>query len=136
MKQAIAVVVTALLLTACSGGIKTTQVAFGKKCAVQENGQVTYSYVWIYDNIWGKIPLVASSTTPEDLDGDGFDFDNNYIYVNTSEGWKEAPVATWISESSATIVPYMISDITESSFQINFASELLSQYFVHVIASR
>ena len=95
-----------------------------------------FYYVWIYDNIWGKIPLVASSTTPEDLDGDGFDFDNNYIYVNTSEGWKEAPIATWISESSAEIIPHMISDVTETSFKINFAASLGSQYFVHTIASR
>lgn len=43
------IVMTALLLSACSSGIKTPQVAFGKKCAVNENGQVTYSYVWIYD---------------------------------------------------------------------------------------
>ena len=49
MKQTIAVVVTAFLLTACSGGIKTPQVSFGKKCAVNQNGQVSYSYVWVYD---------------------------------------------------------------------------------------
>jgi len=43
------VISMALLLGACTGPIKHPQVAFGKKCAVNENGQVSYSYVWIYD---------------------------------------------------------------------------------------
>ena len=39
-----------MMLTACTNGpIKQPGVAFGKKCAVNENGQVTYSYIWFYD---------------------------------------------------------------------------------------
>ena len=97
-----------------------------------------FYYVCIDDTLWGKIALTSLDGNPEpsDSDEDGFDYDDNYIYVKTSEGWKRAAVATWTSESSATIVPYMISEITDTDFKINFASALTSQYYVHVIASR
>lgn len=65
MKNALAVVVTALLLTACSGAIKTPQISLGKKCAVGENGQVTYSYVWLYDKTTG---LKANKEECEQID--------------------------------------------------------------------
>jgi len=97
-----------------------------------------FYYVCIDDTLWGKIALTSLDGNPEpsDSDEDGFDYDDNYIYVKTSEGWKRAAVAAWTSESSATIVPYMISEITDTDFKINFASALTSQYYVHVIASR
>lgn len=96
-----------------------------------------FYYVWIYDNIWGKIPLATSSKTITGTETEGdVEYSNNFLYVFTDSQWKESAIATWISESSATIIPYMISDITETSFQINFASPLGSQYFVHAIASR
>jgi len=94
-----------------------------------------FYYVCIDDTLWGKLPLATSTKTDAGNLGD-FDYDDNYIYVLTSEGWKQSAVAVWNSESSATIVPYMISDITDSDFKINFASSLTSQYYVHVIASR
>lgn len=96
-----------------------------------------FYYVCIDGTLWGKIPLAISSKTIAGTETEGdVEYSNNYIYVFTDSQWKEAAIATWISESSATIVPYMISDITESSFQINFAAPLGSQYFVHTIASR
>ena len=94
-----------------------------------------FYYVCIDDTLWGKLPLATSTKTDAGNLGD-FDYDDNYIYVLTSEGWKQSAVAVWNSESSATIVPYMISNITDSDFKINFASSLTSQYYVHVIASR
>ena len=36
-------------MTACSGHIKTPALSFGKKCAETNDGQMTYSYVWLYD---------------------------------------------------------------------------------------
>ena len=95
-----------------------------------------FYYVCIDGTLWGKIPLVASSTIPEDLDGDNFDFDDNYIYVNTSEGWKEAPVATWPFEEFPTMARYTLSDIDDTKFTINFGQELTSQYNIHILASR
>lgn len=94
-----------------------------------------FYYVCIDGTLWGKLPLVISTKSDAGNLGD-FDYDDNYIYVLTAEGWKQSAVATWNSETSATIVPYMISDITDTDFKINFASELTSQYYVHVIASR
>ena len=94
-----------------------------------------FYYVCIDDTLWGKLPLATSTKTDAGSLGD-FQYDDNYIYVLTAEGWKQSAVATWTSESSATIVPYMISDITDADFKINFASALTSQYYVHVIASR
>jgi len=97
-----------------------------------------YYYVRIDDEVWGQIALASldDNPNPPDSDGDDFDYDDNYIYVKTNAGWKRAAVATWISESSAEIVPYIIADITASNFKINFGSPLGSQYYVHVIASR
>lgn len=96
-----------------------------------------FYYVCIDGTLWGKIPLAISSKTIAGTETEGdVEYSNNYLYVFTDSQWKEAAIATWVSESSATIIPYMISDITESSFQINFASPLGSQYFVHTIASR
>ena len=94
-----------------------------------------FYYICIDGTLWGKIPLVESTKSDPGNLGD-VQYDNDYIYVLTAEGWKEAPIATWISESSAQIIPYMISDITTTSFKINFAAPLGSQYFVHIIASR
>ena len=45
----ILLVLVALFVVGCSGHIKEPAVSFGKKCAVTENGQVSYSYVWLYD---------------------------------------------------------------------------------------
>jgi len=94
-----------------------------------------FYYVCIDGTLWGKLPLVASTKSDAGSLGD-FDYDDDYFYVLTAEGWKQSAVATWTSESSSTIVPYMISDITDTDFKINFASALTSQYYVHVIASR
>ena len=94
-----------------------------------------FYYVCIDDTLWGKLPLATSTKSDAGSLGD-FEYDDNYIYVLTAEGWKQSAVATWTSESSATIVPYMISEITDTDFKINFASALTSQYYVHVIASR
>ena len=49
LNKVVLAVVTGLLLTACSGAIKEPRLSFGKKCSVTENGQVAYSYVWLYD---------------------------------------------------------------------------------------
>lgn len=94
-----------------------------------------FYYVCIDGTLWGKLPLTISTKTDVGNLGD-FEYDDNYIYVLTAEGWKQSTIATWTSESLATIVPYMISDITDADFKINFASALTSQYYVHVIASR
>lgn len=94
-----------------------------------------FYYVCIDGTLWGKIPLVESTKSDAGNLGD-VQYNNDYLYVLTAEGWKEAPIATWISESSAEIIPHMISDVTETSFKINFAAPLGSQYFVHTIASR
>lgn len=94
-----------------------------------------FYYVCIDDTLWGKIPLVESTKADAAALGD-VDYDNDYIYVYTSEGWKQAPIVSWPSESEAEIIPYMISNVEENSFQINFASILTSQYYVHAIVSR
>lgn len=94
-----------------------------------------FYYVCIDGTLWGRIPLDPSTKNDSASLGD-FDYDNNYIYVFTSEGWKESPVAAWPSEVAPVIISHMISDVTESSFKINFDSTLTSQYFVHSIVSR
>jgi hypothetical protein len=94
-----------------------------------------FYYVCIDGTLWGKIPLVTSTKSDAGNLGD-VQYDNNYIYVLTAEGWKEGAIATWPAESSVEILPHMISNVTENSFQINFAGTLASQYFVHTVASR
>jgi cytoskeletal protein CcmA (bactofilin family) len=94
-----------------------------------------FYYVCIDDTVWGKIPLVASTKSDPATLGD-IDYNNDYIFIYTLEGWKEFPVASWPSEATAEIIPYMISNISETSFQINFGSTLASQYYVHAIVSR
>ena len=37
------------MLAGCSGHLEEPAVSFGKKCAVTEDGQVNYSYVWLYN---------------------------------------------------------------------------------------
>jgi hypothetical protein len=93
-----------------------------------------FYYVCIDGSLWGKIPLTISLKSDPGTLGD-VEYDNNYIYVFTSAGWKESPIITWPSEEDR-IVPYVISDITENSFKINFGSIVTSQYFLHIIASR
>jgi len=97
-----------------------------------------FFYVCINDTLWGSLPLVFLDVNPppQDLDDDGFDYDDNFIYVQTSEGWKRSAISSWLSEGTPTFVPYMISNVTESSFQINFASQLKAPHFLHIIASR
>jgi hypothetical protein len=95
-----------------------------------------FYYICLDDTLWGKIPLTIADITPEDLDADGFDFQNGYIYVNTNEGWKQAPIATWPFDESPTMARYTISNIDQNKFTINFAEELSAQYNVHILASR
>jgi len=97
-----------------------------------------FFYVCINDTLWGSLPLVSldGNPPPQDLDNDGFDYDDNFIYALTSEGWKRSAISSWLSEGTPTFVPYMISNVTESSFQINFASQLKAPHFLHIIASR
>ena len=40
-------------MTACSGHIETPALSFGKKCAETNDGQIAYSYVWLYDKNTG-----------------------------------------------------------------------------------
>lgn len=65
MNKVIVAAVATLLLTACSGHIKEPALSFGKKCAVNENGQVSYSYVWLYDK---KVGLKANKKECEQID--------------------------------------------------------------------
>ena len=95
-----------------------------------------FYYICLDGTLWGKIPLTVANLTPEDTDADGFDFDNEYIYVNTAEGWKQAPVATWPFEESPTMARYTISNVDKDKFTINFAGVLSSQYNIHILASR
>ena len=93
-----------------------------------------FYYVCIDGTLWGKIPLTTSSKSDPGTLGD-VEYDNNYLYVYTSLGWKSSPIITWPSGEDK-ILPYVISDITETSFKIHFDSTVTSQYFLHVIASR
>jgi len=93
-----------------------------------------YYYICIDGTLWGKIPL-ADSLKPDAASLGDVLYDNDYLYVFTSTGWKQSPVVSWPS-SSDQIVPYVISDITKQSFKINFGSTISSQYFLHTIASR
>lgn len=94
-----------------------------------------FYYVCLGGTSWGRAPLAESSKIDPGSLGD-IDYDNNFLYVFTSTGWKETAIATWPSSALSKIVPYMISDITETSFKINFESILTSQYYVHSIISR
>ena len=80
--------------------------------------------------------MTVADKTPEDTDADGFDFDDGYIYINTSEGWKQAPIATWPFDASPTMARYTISNVDQNKFTINFAEQLSAQYNVHILASR
>ena len=53
MKNVILIANLGLLMTACSGHIKTPALSFGKKCAETNDGQIAYSYVWLYDKNTG-----------------------------------------------------------------------------------
>ena len=49
MKNVILIATVGLLIIVRSGHIKTPALSFGKKCAETNDGQMTYSYVWLYD---------------------------------------------------------------------------------------
>ena len=53
LTQLVTILLLSLTVSACSSHIKEPALSFGKKCAVTENGQVTYSYVWLYDKKTG-----------------------------------------------------------------------------------
>ena len=93
-----------------------------------------FYYVCIDGALWGKIALATSSKSDPGTLGD-VEYSYDYLYVFTSSGWKESPIVSWPSEEDR-IVPYVISDITETSFKINFGSIVASQYFLHIVASR
>jgi nitrate reductase beta subunit len=44
--------------------LKSPAVSFGKKCSETENGQIAYSYVWLYDKEQG---LEANKDTCEKI---------------------------------------------------------------------
>ena len=46
----IIIILTALLLTACS--ISEPRLSFGKKCTVKDD-KIVYSYLWVYDKSAG-----------------------------------------------------------------------------------
>jgi len=52
MKKLVLILVSTLILSGCSLP-KNPSLSFGKKCSVSEKGQVSYSYVWIYDKTIG-----------------------------------------------------------------------------------
>jgi|TARA_B100000085_G_scaffold105925_1_gene96563 hypothetical protein len=60
--KTILVILTALLLTACS--ISEPRLSFGKKCTVKDD-KIVYSYLWIYDKSAG---VPADAITCELLD--------------------------------------------------------------------
>jgi hypothetical protein len=60
--KTILVILTALLLTACS--ISEPRLSFGKKCTVKDD-KIVYSYLWVYDKSAG---VPADAITCELLD--------------------------------------------------------------------
>lgn len=58
----IIIILTALLLTACS--ISEPRLSFGKKCTIKDD-KIVYSYLWIYDKSAG---IPANAITCELLD--------------------------------------------------------------------
>ena len=58
----IIIILTALLLTACS--ISEPRLSFGKKCTVKDD-KIVYSYLWVYDKSAG---IPADAITCELLD--------------------------------------------------------------------
>jgi len=60
--KTILVILTALLLTACS--ISEPRLSFGKKCTIKDD-KIVYSYLWIYDKSAG---VPADAITCELLD--------------------------------------------------------------------
>jgi|TARA_B100000282_G_C31711453_1_gene481311 hypothetical protein len=64
MKKLILALSSLVLLSACSGHLKSPAVSFGKKCSETENGQIAYSYVWLYDKEQG---LEAKKDTCEKI---------------------------------------------------------------------
>jgi hypothetical protein len=58
----IIIILTALLLTACS--ISEPRLSFGKKCTVKDD-KIVYSYLWVYDKSAG---VPADAITCELLD--------------------------------------------------------------------
>ena len=58
----IIIILTALLLTACS--VKEPRLSFGNKCTVKDD-QIVYSYLWLYDKTAG---LPADAITCELLE--------------------------------------------------------------------
>ena len=59
MKTLIALILSSILLSACS--IKEPRLSFGKKC-VEKDNQVVYSYVWIWDK---QVGLTANEANCE-----------------------------------------------------------------------
>lgn len=94
-----------------------------------------FYYICLGGTLWGRIPLVDSLKSNAGNLGD-FEYTADYIYIFTSAGWKEFPISTWVGRDETELVPYMISDVNEDSFDINFGSNLSGRYFVHTIASR
>ena len=48
MAKLLAIILSGIIVTACSGPISPPQVKFGKKCTVAQDGQIVYSYVWLH----------------------------------------------------------------------------------------
>ena len=48
MAKLLAIILSGIIVTACSGPISPPHVKFGKKCTVAQNRQMVYSYVWFH----------------------------------------------------------------------------------------
>lgn len=94
-----------------------------------------FYYVCFGGTSWGRAPLAESLKSDPGNVGD-VQYDNNFLYILTSSGWRQMAISTWPSSTLSEVVPYMISDVTETSFKVNFESVLASQYYVHSIVSR
>ena len=94
-----------------------------------------FYYVCVSGTTWIRTPLVASTKSDPGSVGD-IQYDTDYFYILTDSGWKQTAISTWESTDVDELIPFMISDITENSYKINFASAMSSPYFVHTIASR
>jgi uncharacterized lipoprotein YajG len=64
MKKTLITLTALVLLAGCSIP-KSPAISLGKKCSVSENGQIAYSYLWIYNKSEG---LEANKETCEQLE--------------------------------------------------------------------
>lgn len=73
-----------------------------------------FYYVCIENTRWGRIPIIDAEYAPVDYDSDGFDYDDDFIYADTSQGWRNSPVVYWLNDKNVSTTEIAINNLPSS----------------------